>query len=366
MKNRKRLLAVLLAAIMMITLNVFNAAPAMAQYMDNFSGQYTIKNVETGLMLNVFATSSTIQSKSPVKVCSNDGSAEQRFTIVSAGNQKVRLMSYLNTKYCIDIYGNANAITSGAKVQVWAPSDSGTNLWYLDYIPGDNNYVIRSGIKDKANLALTAAGTITRSDVVVKNYSASDKKQRWIISPAPAAPVSGTSGPANWKLPWKSSKQAKFVGGYGKSDSGAWSSHFTTRYGSSFNHNLSLKRSLALDFASTESNFEILAPTSGTVTRGSDPSGYGNYVVLKTDDGYEVWFGHLKSISISNGRINAGTPIGMMGSTGNSSGQHLHIDIRNALPNIASGSDYTPITNLFGKSVRTWAYSSNAWYSGGF
>lgn len=81
----------------------------------------------------------------------------------------------------------------------------------------------------------------------------------------------------------------------------------------------------------------ILAAASGTVvqtytwngivTRG-DWNSYGNYVVIEHDGGYTTRYGHLLQYIVSEGEhMEAGQVIGYMGSTGNSTGSHLHFEM---------------------------------------
>jgi len=54
--------------------------------------------------------------------------------------------------------------------------------------------------------------------------------------------------------------------------------------------------------------------------------GFGNYVRIQHADGYETGYGHLQYIDVSNGQsVQAGTLIGRSGSTGVSTGPHLHL-----------------------------------------
>lgn len=70
--------------------------------------------------------------------------------------------------------------------------------------------------------------------------------------------------------------------------------------------------------------------------------GYGNYVFIKHSDGYVTRYCHLKSVSVSVGqKVTTGQVIGRVGSTGRSTGAHLHFEIRT--PN---GSTVNP-TNYF-------------------
>ena len=62
---------------------------------------------------------------------------------------------------------------------------------------------------------------------------------------------------------------------------------------------------------------------------GSSGSGYGNYVVIAHAGGFDTLYGHLSSILVRAGqRVTQGTPVGLEGSTGNSTGPHLHFELR--------------------------------------
>lgn len=57
--------------------------------------------------------------------------------------------------------------------------------------------------------------------------------------------------------------------------------------------------------------------------------GYGNYVVIRHDNGIETIYGHLsKQLVDVNQTVRAGEPIGLGGNTGRSTGSHLHFEIR--------------------------------------
>ncbi len=75
----------------------------------------------------------------------------------------------------------------------------------------------------------------------------------------------------------------------------------------------------------------ILAADSGTVVIAGwpDNSGYGNRVLIDHGNGYSTLYGHLSVIQVTAGqRVNRGDVIGQMGSTGRSTGTHLHFEIR--------------------------------------
>lgn len=62
---------------------------------------------------------------------------------------------------------------------------------------------------------------------------------------------------------------------------------------------------------------------------GFDGRGYGNYIVVRHYNGFETLFGHLSRIDVESQQIvKAGETIGLGGSTGRSSGPHLHYEVR--------------------------------------
>ena len=72
----------------------------------------------------------------------------------------------------------------------------------------------------------------------------------------------------------------------------------------------------------------VLAAKSGTVTSAGWNGGYGKCIVINHGNGNSTLYGHLSSINVSvNDKITQGQVIGYSGSTGNSTGPHLHFGI---------------------------------------
>ncbi|MEU8133149.1 M23 family metallopeptidase [Streptodolium elevatio] len=93
----------------------------------------------------------------------------------------------------------------------------------------------------------------------------------------------------------------------------------------------------------------VKAVTSGTVVKTGWGGAYGNEVVIKHPDGKYTQYGHLSKFSVSAGqKVTTGQQIGLSGSTGNSTGPHLHFEVRTG-PNY--GSDINPIAYLRSKGV---------------
>ena len=79
----------------------------------------------------------------------------------------------------------------------------------------------------------------------------------------------------------------------------------------------------------------VKATMSGTViVLGDQPLGYGNYIVIRHERGFQSLYGHLDKIIVRNGqRISQGQKIGEMGSSGRSTGSHLHFSLyKNNVP----------------------------------
>jgi len=75
----------------------------------------------------------------------------------------------------------------------------------------------------------------------------------------------------------------------------------------------------------------IVAADSGTVLVASwpDNSGYGLRVVIDHGNGYQTWYGHMSRVAVSPGQtVVRGNVIGYEGSTGRSTGPHLHFEVR--------------------------------------
>lgn len=68
---------------------------------------------------------------------------------------------------------------------------------------------------------------------------------------------------------------------------------------------------------------------SGTVLQVSHSGGYGNHVIVDHGNGLTSLYGHLYSISVVVGQhVNPGDTLGYEGSTGDSTGPHVHFEIR--------------------------------------
>lgn len=82
------------------------------------------------------------------------------------------------------------------------------------------------------------------------------------------------------------------------------------------------------DFVAGEGT-PLLAVSDGVITKSVRHRLYGNLVVLTAKDGTQFYYAHLSVVSVRQGQtVTAGRQIGGVGTTGNSTGNHLHFEVR--------------------------------------
>ena len=100
----------------------------------------------------------------------------------------------------------------------------------------------------------------------------------------------------------------------------------TSRYGES--SRLRKSTHTGLDISATTGT-DIKAVASGTVTCAKYSGAYGNLVKIDHGNGVETWYGHTSKMYVKVGQeVKAGDVVAAVGSTGNSTGPHLHLEIR--------------------------------------
>ncbi|GAA4912178.1 M23 family metallopeptidase [Streptomyces coeruleoprunus] len=100
---------------------------------------------------------------------------------------------------------------------------------------------------------------------------------------------------------------------------------------------------------------DLAAPTGtpanavhgGTIKSAGWSGAYGYRIVLELEDGTEVWYCHLSSMTVSAGQtVQTGETIGRVGATGNVTGPHLHLEVHTA-----GGDGIDPLAWLRGKGL---------------
>ncbi|MYS06612.1 peptidoglycan DD-metalloendopeptidase family protein [Streptomyces sp. SID6041] len=93
----------------------------------------------------------------------------------------------------------------------------------------------------------------------------------------------------------------------------------------------------------------VVSVGSGTVVEAGWGGAYGNNIVIRMNDGTYTQYGHLSSIGVHVGQsVEPGERIGISGSTGNSTGPHLHFEARSTAE---YGSDINPVAYLRARGV---------------
>ena len=101
--------------------------------------------------------------------------------------------------------------------------------------------------------------------------------------------------------------------------------HLTGRFGAS--SGLWSSTHTGLDFAAGEGT-EIRSIGPGTVTETVSDGAFGNKTVVRLDDGTVLWYCHQSQFGVEPGqRVEQGDLIGYVGSTGNVTGPHLHLEV---------------------------------------
>lgn len=98
-----------------------------------------------------------------------------------------------------------------------------------------------------------------------------------------------------------------------------------------------------IDFHAAEGT-SVRSVGAGEVVEAGWDGSYGNNVVIKHNDGSYTQYGHLSSLAVSAGQsVTSGQQIGLAGSTGNSTGPHLHFEARTGAE---YGTDIDPLAYL--------------------
>lgn len=153
--------------------------------------------------------------------------------------------------------------------------------------------------------------------------------------------VDGVAGPATQRAVQRRARRrtVRSVGYYPggpvrffRPVSGLLSSGFGLRWG---------RMHTGLDFAAPYGARVSAAGVGVTSFAGWNSGGYGYLVIISHRLGYQSWYAHLSRVTTSPGeRVVGGTRIGYVGSTGHSTGPHLHFEVRRY------GSPINPLSML--------------------
>lgn len=84
-----------------------------------------------------------------------------------------------------------------------------------------------------------------------------------------------------------------------------------------------------VDIAAPQGTGVFVAAEGAVVRTGYDAAGYGRFVEIRHPNGMSTLYGHLSRLDVASGdRVEGGQRIGLVGSTGRSTGPHLHFEVR--------------------------------------
>ncbi|MGW4648286.1 M23 family metallopeptidase [Kitasatospora sp. NPDC004289] len=236
--------------------------------------------------------------------------------------------SWLTTHRTVALWTGALAIGSGALLvpgtaaaQTVHPTTPGSSLFTAAAYTDENASVevTRPGTYElphsaSAQAAVSVADNLAQAPAPAEaeahdSAPAADRSEARAEAPAPAAQPEPAPAPS-WTSPAPGARISNPYGG--KNASYAAGYHTGT------------------DFA-VSTGTPLLAVADATVVSAGPDGAYGNEVVLKLADGKFAEYAHLSSIGVKAGQtVKAGQQIGKAGSTGNSTGPHLHFEIRSA------------------------------------
>lgn len=192
---------------------------------------------------------------------------------------------------------------------------------YIDDVPFEIEYTDTANLY-KGDYKVTSAGQYGAADVVANvTYVNGEEVQRDILSsvtlrnPVTEQRLQGTKERPTW-LPtgtfrWPVTGRITSRFGGRKSPGGIGST----------NHK-------GIDIAAPRGT-PVYAADGGTVTYAGWMSGYGYLVRVSHGNGYETYYGHNSSITVSMGQhVYKGQQVARVGSTGNSTGNHCHFEVR--------------------------------------
>ncbi|MFG2430938.1 peptidoglycan DD-metalloendopeptidase family protein [Streptomyces sp. NPDC048590] len=220
-----------------------------------------------------------------------------------------------------------------AKIAVKEKIKGGWHKLYKDNreVVGENPSLIRPGMKLTlgAKASAPAAKSTEATPSAAKAAAPATERQapagKTAAAPAEGTPATGTSesNTSGYAAPVENPNVTTQYRASGAS----WSSGYHT--GSDFQ-------------AASGTSVRSIGP--GTVVSAGWSGSYGNEVVIQHSDGMYSQYAHLSSLEVSAGQtVTGGQQIGLSGSTGNSTGPHLHFEVRTGP---SYGSDVDPIAYL--------------------
>lgn len=276
--------------------------------------------VPTDKIMNLGYLAETLYSTKTAEVTYEVKSGDTWSEIANSHGLTSAELLALNPGYNIDRLSIGEVLTLSASVPYLTMTVVEQER-YLDTLPYDVEYTDSANLY-KGDYKVTSAGAYGSADVLANvTYVNGEETERMVLSsvtlknPVTEQRLQGTKERPTW-LPtgtfrWPCSGNITSPFGY---------RHLSYSYASTFHK--------GIDIANRYGT-AIFAADGGTVIYAGWMSGYGYLVQIDHGNGYKTYYGHNSSLLVSVGQhVYKGQQIARMGSTGNSTGNHCHFEVR--------------------------------------
>ena len=180
---------------------------------------------------------------------------------------------------------------------------------------------VKEGLKKKNSVNQNDIGIVEKYDVKTKQFTSVEKCISKLYE-APKPKVTYVASVSSGNVSGTSTKKVSLGISLIRPISGV----ITSRFGSRESIRSSGHR--GLDIAAPTGT-AIKAAAAGTVTTAGYSGSYGNMIILSHGNGVQTVYAHCSQLNVSAGqKVSQGQIIGKVGSTGRSTGPHLHLEIR--------------------------------------
>ena len=293
------------------------------------NGYYKITAENSGLALNNHNGSNA--NGNPITLWDYSGFC-QEFRFLDAGNGYY-IIQPKNVNGVLDVSGGGSA--NNTKIQLFQYNGSAAQKWKFESrIPGEDerykewsewpkrncdvfenaNLTVKKGRVDKADPVTVFEETGSSYHIRYKTNSGG-MKEGWVTRDI-FKEIEGRSWVFSGNGPFTVTTLYKYSSG----------NRHSCRY---YTNGVANGMDIGMPYGT-----KIFAPYTGTVRKVQRlATGFGNCFEIVHDDGVVSLYGHMSKIHVYNGqRVNQGDLIGEVGSTGNSSGNHLHFEFNNMNP----------------------------------
>ncbi len=366
-----------------VTINPSNATDKSYTYTSSNTSIATVDS--SGKIVIKAAGKATITAKSTngskTATCSVNGTEQK--SIISAGSYVIKKY---NENYAIDVANGATA--NGSKTWTYITNSTAAQVWNI--VNGSGYSTIYAGIAPGKALDVLRNGATPVAGHVIDIWTDDDPlAQRWIftklsngsyairLSSNTNLAISSPSGQGDVKLAVYDPNDSKQMWTFSKIEvqTNFWQWPINNPQINDVAHNVGdfacVHTANHVGYDLNPGDYNVLAAATGTVVEAGYNYWAGNFVILQHVYGgvtYYTKYQHLASYSVSKGAaVSKGQKIAVVGSTGDSTGAHLHFEIATTWSNSATLTNQVRPEQLLPSGVarytRTdWNYLVNRGY----